>query len=151
MVATSCPRCGGEAPPEASRCPQCGFVFVEDREPRRRGVRSATVVIALLALAAGLAGAAALLAGRGEPAAAPEPPDPLAAARAERRLEGRFANAGFDDTAGVRCRRAVRLAGATRCHVRYANGDTQLILVGLDGRGELDITIPYPAQRRPGD
>jgi hypothetical protein len=27
----------------------------------------------------------------------------------------------------------------------------QLILVGLDGRGELDITIPYPAQRRPGD
>jgi hypothetical protein len=151
MVATSCPRCGGEAPPEASRCPQCGFVFVEDREPRRRGVRSATAVIALLALAAGLAGAAALLAGRGEPAAAPEPPDPLAAARAERRLEGRFANAGYDDTAGVRCRRAVRLAGATRCHVRYANGDTQLILVGLDGRGELDITIPYPAQRRPGD
>jgi hypothetical protein len=149
MVATSCPRCGGEAPPGASRCRQCGFVFFEEREPRRHRGRAARLVIALLALAAGLAGAAALLAGRGEPA--PEPPAPLAAARAERRLEGRFANAGYDDTAGVRCRRAVRLAGATRCQVRYANGDTQLILVGLDGRGELDITIPYPAQRRPGD
>jgi hypothetical protein len=41
-------------------------------------------------------------------------------------------------------------SGSTRCQVRYANGDTQLILVGLDARGELDITIPYPAQRRPG-
>ena len=125
-------------------------MFFEERGPRRRRGRSAPLVIALGALSVGLAGAAAVLAGRGEPAAAPEPPDPLAAARAERRLEGQFANAGYDDTAGVRCRRAIRLAGATRCHVRYANGDTQLILVGLDGRGELDITIPYPAQRRPG-
>ncbi len=75
----------------------------------------------------------------------------MAAARAERRLEVRFANTGYDDTAGVRCRRAVRLAGATRCHVRYANGDTQLVLVGLDGGGELEIAIPYPAQRIPED
>jgi hypothetical protein len=50
-----------------------------------------------------------------------------------------------------RCESAVRLGGATRCQVRYANGDTQLILAGLDGRGDLDVTIPYPAQRRPGD
>jgi hypothetical protein len=151
MLATSCPRCGDEAPQRASRCRKCGFVFFEERESRRHRVRSAPVVIALVALAAGLAAGAALLAGRGEPAAAPDPPDPLTAASAERRLESRFANAGYDDTAGVRCPRAVRLAGATRCQVRYANGDTQLILVGLDGRGELDITIPYPAQRRPGD
>jgi hypothetical protein len=147
MLATSCPRCGGDAPPQASRCRRCGFVFFEEREPRRL-VRPARV-IALVALAAGLAAGAALLVARGEPAA-PEPPDRLAATRAERRLESRFANAGYDDTAAVRCRRAVRLGGATRCQVHYANGDTQLILVGLDGRGRLDITIPYPAQRRPG-
>lgn len=69
---------------------------------------------------------------------------------AEHLLESQFANAGYDDTAAVSCRRAIRLGSATRCQVRYANGDTQLILVGLDGRGDLDITIPYPAQRRPG-
>jgi hypothetical protein len=148
MLASSCPRCGGEAPPRTSRCRQCGFVFFEEREPRRL-VRPAARVIALLALVAGLAAAAALLLSRGEPAT-PEPPDSLAAARAEQRLKSRFANAGYDDTTAVRCRRAVRLGGATRCQVLYANGDTQLILVGLDGRGGLDITIPYPARRRPG-
>jgi hypothetical protein len=147
MPAISCPRCSGEAAPGASRCRQCGFVFLEDREPPRRRFRYALVVIALAALAAG----AGLLAARGEPAAAPEPPDPLPAAKADRRLESQFIDAGYDDTAGVRCGRAIRPSGATRCHVRYANGDTQLILVGLDGRGALDITIPYPAQRLSGD
>jgi hypothetical protein len=147
MVATSCPHCGGEAAPGASRCRECGFGFLEDREPARRRLRSAFVVIALGALAAG----AALLAARGEPAAGPEPPDPLPAAKAAPRLESQFIKAGYDDTAGVRCGRAIRLGGATRCHVQYANGDTQLILVGLDGRGVLDITIPYPAQRLSGD
>jgi hypothetical protein len=150
MVATSCPRCGGEAPPQASRCPQCGFVFFEERRPRRRVVRLAPRLISLVIVAAALAAGLALLLSRREPAAAPQPPEPVAVARAEQRLESRFANAGYDDTAAVRCRRAISLGGATRCQVRYANGDTQLILVGLDGRGELDITIPYPAQRRPG-
>ena len=74
----------------------------------------------------------------------------MAQARAEHLLESQFANAGYDDTAAVSCRHAIRLGSATRCQVRYANGDTQLILVGLDGRGDLAITIPYPAQRRPG-
>ena len=105
------------------------------------------MVIALGALAAG----AALLVARDEPAAAPEPPDPLPAAKAAPRLKSQFIDAGYNDTAAVRCGRAIRLGGATRCHVRYANGDTQLILVGLDGRGALDLTIPYPAQRLSGD
>ena len=100
-------------------------------------------------MAALIAGAALLLT-RDEPAAAPAPPRPVAQARAERLLESQFANTGYDDTAAVSCGRAVRVGGSTRCQVRYANGDTQLILVGLDGRGDLDITIPYPAQRRPG-
>ena len=147
MPATSCPRCRCEAAPGASRCGKCGFVFLEDREPPRLGFRSALVVIALGALAAG----AALLAARDEPAAAPEPPDPLPAAKAAPRLKSQFIDAGYNDTAAVRCGRAIRLGGATRCHVRYANGDTQLILVGLDGRGALDLTIPYPAQRLSGD
>jgi ribosomal protein L40E len=147
MLATSCPRCGGEAPQGASRCRRCGFAFLEKRERRRRPVRCALVVVALVTLAAG----GALLVGRGKPAAAPDSSAPLSAAKAEPRLESQFVNAGYHDTAGVRCGRAVRLAGATRCHVRYTNGDTQLILVGLDGRGALDITIPYPAQRIAGD
>ena len=99
---------------------------------------------------AALIAGAALLLTRDQPAAAPAPPPPVAQARAERLLESQFANAGYDDTAAVSCRRAIRLGSSTRCQVRYANGDTQLILVGLDGRGDLDITIPYPAQRRPG-
>lgn len=106
---------------------------------------------ALVALALALVAGAVVLLTRDESAATRQPPGPLAQAPAERRLETQFANAGYDDTAAVRCGRAVRLGGATRCQVRYANGDTQLILVGLDGRGELDLTIPYPAQRRPAD
>jgi hypothetical protein len=149
MLSTSCPSCGVESPPQAPRCGSCGFVFFEERE--RRGFTHPTPPVVLVILAGVLlAGAVALLTGD-EPAAAPAPPEPVAQARAERRLESQFANAGYDDTSAVRCRRAVRLGGATRCQIRYANGDTQLILVGLDGRGELDITIPYPAQRRPGD
>jgi hypothetical protein len=122
-------------------------------EQRRRGglgrLRPLSAVLSALAVVV-VVGLVVLLSGD-EPAAAPGPPDPVAAALAERRLGVRFANAGYNDTAGVRCRRAVRLAGATRCHVRYSNGDTQLILVGLDGGGELEIAIPYPAQRLPGD
>jgi hypothetical protein len=105
----------------------------------------------MLALGAALLAGTLALVTRDETAAAPQPPEPMGPTQAQHRLERQFANAGYDDTASVRCRRAVRLAvTGTRCHVRYANGDTQLILVALDQRGELDITIPYPAQRRPG-
>jgi hypothetical protein len=150
MTKTSCPRCEAETPPEAARCESCGFVFFEERE-RRLLDRSGLLAACLLAVAVALAAGGAFLLTRDDPAPSPEPPGPLAVAPAERRLETQFANAGYDDTAAVRCRRVVRLGGSTRCQVRYANGDTQLILVGLDGRGELDITIPYPAQRRPAD
>ncbi len=150
MTTASCPRCEAETPPQASRCQSCGFVFFEERV-RRRLRRLGPLPAALVALALALVAGAVVLLTRDESAATRQPPGPLAQAPAERRLETQFANAGYDDTAAVRCGRAVRLGGATRCQVRYANGDTQLILVGLDGRGELDITIPYPAQRRPAD
>ncbi len=146
MIAASCPSCGSEALPHTPRCEQCGFVFFEGRERRRIG-RPRPLPVALLALVLVVAAGAVALLTRDGPAAAPVP---VAQASAERRLESQFANAGYDDTASVRCRRAIRSGGSTRCQVRYANGDTQLILVGLDARGELDITIPYPAQRRPG-
>lgn len=149
MSTTSCPHCEAETPPHASRCQSCDYVFFEERE-RRLIPRPGALPAALLALGLAVVAGAVLLLTRDEPAAAPAPPEPVAKAPAERRLETQFATAGYDDTAGVRCRRAVRLGGATRCQIRYANGDTQLILVRLDGRGELDITIPYPAQRRPG-
>jgi predicted nucleic acid-binding Zn ribbon protein len=150
MLAASCPRCGAQAPPQTSRCRACGFVFFEER---RRVARRAVVLAATLGLVvvfAVIAGAVALLS-RDEPAAAPRPQGPVAAARAERWLGAQFADAGDDDTAAVRCRRVVRSAGPTRCQVRYPNGDTQLMLVALDERGELAVSIPYPAQRRPGN
>ena len=150
MLATSCPHCGAETPPQAARCQSCGFVFVEERSRRRLG-RPGPLAVSLVALVAALIAGAGLLLTRDEPAAAPAPPPPVAQARAERLLERQFANAGYDDTAAVSCGRAIRRGSSTRCQVRYANGDTRLILVGLDGRGGLDITIPYPAQRRPGD
>jgi predicted nucleic acid-binding Zn ribbon protein len=148
MLAASCPRCGAPAPPQISRCRTCGFVFFEERRrvPRRGVVVAAT--LGLVVVAAVIAGAAALLS-RDEPAAAPPPQGPVAAARAERWLEAQFADAGDDDTASARCRRVARMAGPTRCQVRYPNGDTQLMLVALDERGELAVSIPYPAQRRP--
>lgn len=149
VTGASCPHCGREAALRTSRCQNCDFVFFEDRAPRQYP-RRGPIALTALAFAAALAGGVVLL-NRDEPAAAPERPEPVAAAPAGRQLERQFVNAGADDTAAVRCGRAIRLAGATRCQVRYANGDTQLILVGLDRRGELDITIPYPAQRRPGD
>jgi hypothetical protein len=149
MLATSCPRCEVETPPQAPRCQSCGFVFFEERR-RRRLPRPDPVAMALVALAVAFIAGAALLLTRDEPAAAPPPPQPVPQRRAERLLESRFANAGYDDAAAVRCKRAIRLGDSTRCQVRYANGDTRLILVGLDGRGDLGITIPYPAQRRPG-
>ena len=149
MTSASCPRCEAETPPQAWRCQSCGFVFFEERE-RRRLRRLGPLPAALLALALALVAGAVVLLTRDEPAAAPAPPEPVAQAPAERRLETQFANAGYDDTAAVRCGRSIRPSDPTRCQVRYADGDTQLILVGLDGRGELDITIPYPAQRRPG-
>jgi len=150
MTTASCPRCEAETPQQAARCQACGFVFFEERE--RRGLAlPGPLTACLLAAAVALFGGGVLLLRHDEPAASGQRPGPVAAAPAERRLESQFANAGHDDTAAVRCGRAIRLSGATRCQVRYANGDTQLILVGLDGRGELDITIPYPAQRRPGD
>ena len=115
----------------------------------RRGVVLAAT-LGLVAVFAVIAGAVALLS-RDDPAAAPRPQGPVAAARAERWLGAQFADASDDDTAAVRCRRVVRSAGPTRCQVRYPNGDTQLMLVALDERGELAVSIPYPAQRRPGN
>jgi hypothetical protein len=150
MLATSCPGCEAQAPPHSARCEACGFVLFEERE-RRRFKRPGPLSLALLALVAALVAGGLVLLARDEPRAAPPAPQPVSQARAERRLELQFANARYDDTAAVRCRSAIRQAGATRCQVRYANGDTQLVLVGLDQRGELDVAIPYPAQRRPGD
>lgn len=152
MIAASCPRCGAQAPPQTSRCRACGFVFYEERRGRRvarRGLVFAAT-LALVVVVVVSAGAAVLL-NRDEPAAAPPATGPVAAARAERWLEAQFADAGDDDTASARCRGVVRMAEPTRCQVRYPNGDTQLMLVALDERGELAVSIPYPAQRRPGD
>ena len=148
VISTSCPRCGLEAAPQASRCQGCGFGFFEGGEPRR-AVRPSRRASASVALAAAVVVGAVLLFGRGEPRRAPRPPEPVAAARAEHRLERHIANVGYDDNAAVRCRSPISRGGATRCHVRYSDGDTQLILVGLDARGGFDVSVPYPAQRRP--
>jgi predicted nucleic acid-binding Zn ribbon protein len=146
MIAASCPRCGAQAPPQTSRCRACGFVFFEERRGRRVARRGLVLAAALGLLVLAVIAGAALLLSRDEPAAAPAPAGPVAAARAERWLEAQFA-----DAASARCRQVVRMAETTRCQVRYPNGDTQLMLVARDERGELAVSIPYPAQRRPGD
>lgn len=143
----SCPLCGADAPARAARCPRCGFAFLEAPAPRslaRPRRPRGWIVLGLLALAAG---GAALLLGRDS-----TPPEAraVAAPRAEERLERRLATAEIDDAASVRCPHVIRAGRSTRCQVRYANGDTQLILVSLLASGELDVDVPYPAQRRPG-
>ena len=151
MPHATCPSCGAEAAPQAARCPACGFGFLESGEPRMRRPRRSRPrpgTVALVSLCALVAAAAALLTARDEPAAAPKPPAPVSAADAEARLERQAARAGYEDTAMVSCARPVEQGRDTRCHISYANGDTQLILVALDSRGDFYITVPYPAQRR---
>jgi hypothetical protein len=79
----------------------------------------------------------------------PGPPEPVPAARAERLLEHRL-DAG--PRASVRCPPArIDSANESRCQFVYPDGDTQLMLVTLGADGELQIRVPYPAQRRPAD
>jgi hypothetical protein len=146
-TSTSCPRCGAGSPALASRCAACGFVFFEQR-PRRRPLPRFSWPLAGAALAslALLAWGAVLLTREPEP----EPPAPVARVAAERRLETRLAASGVAGIGSVRCAGPVRRGADTRCHLLYADGDTQLMLVSLSGSGELDIAVPYPAQRRPG-
>ena len=139
----SCPRCGTVAPAEAARCGECGFVFVELPAPRSLPRPSpAWVVVGLLVLVGAVA--AVLLATRDSP---PQPPAPVPAPRAEARL-ARQLDAG--PAASVHCTGPIRSGRSTRCQFLYPDGDTQLMLVTLSRRGELDVDVPYPAQRRPG-
>jgi ribosomal protein S27AE len=143
---TSCPRCGAGAPAGASSCGECGFVFFE--APARRSLPRPSPVwtgAALLVLAGGVA--LALLLSRDQ---APEPPAPVPAISADRRLEQQLRTSGVEDVGGVDCQATIRARGLTRCELLYDNGDTQLLLVDLTADGELDIQQPYPAQRRPG-
>jgi hypothetical protein len=144
LTSASCPRCGAAAPDSAARCESCGFVFFD--LPQRRSLprpRARWVALALVALPACVA--AVVLLTRDPP---PEPPAPVPAERAERRLERRLAAQASES---VRCPAPIRPQGATRCQFIYADGDTQLMLVSLTRRGELEIAVPYPAQRRPAD
>jgi hypothetical protein len=141
----SCPQCDAGAAVGASRCMSCGFVFFE-RRPRLSLPRPSllSVVLALLVVAAGTA--VALLLTRDHPAT---PLGPVPAARAESRLEHQL-GAGGGPPGSVRCAGSIRRRHFTRCHFRYADGDTQLMLVTVTADGTLDIDVPYPAQRRPG-
>jgi hypothetical protein len=139
----SCPRCGTVAAAKAARCGECGFVFFE-LSARRSPPRASPVwvALALLALAGGVAAVALLT--RDSP---PAPPAPVPAARAEARL-ARQLDAG--PAASVRCAGQIRPGRSTRCQFLYPDGDTQLMLVTLSRGAQLDVDVPYPAQRRPG-
>jgi hypothetical protein len=100
------------------------------------------VVPVLLVVAGGVA--IALLLAR-DPA--PEPIAAVPAARAEQRLERQLTGG---PPGAVRCPGSIRPGRASRCEFRYEDGDTQLMLVTVSANGELDIEVPYPAQRRPG-
>jgi hypothetical protein len=147
MAATtpSCPRCGAGAAARASRCVSCGYVFFE--EPPRRALprpRPLWLLAAAIVAAAGVG--VAIAATRDSP---PDPPAPVPAARAERRLARQLGADAGGLPGSVRCPRPVRPGRTTRCEFLYADGDTQLMLVTVTANGELDIEVPYPAQRRP--
>jgi hypothetical protein len=130
----------------APRCTGCGFVFFD--EPSRRALtRPPARLVAAGALLAAVVVAAAVLVTRDPPR---EPPGPVARAAAEQRLEARLTTSGVEQVGSVRCDASVRPGRTTRCELRYSDGDTQLMLVGVAPDGELDIEVPYPAQRRPG-
>ncbi len=121
-------------------------MFFEER-PRRSLPRPSPPL--LLAAAAVLAiGAVVVVLLAREPA--PEPVAPVGAASAETRLENQLRRDGLEDVGSVRCAGPIAPGRRTRCQLLYSDGDTQLMLVSLVGDGQLDIEVPYPAQRRPG-
>ncbi len=141
----TCPQCGTAAASGAARCDRCGFVFFE--EPPRPSLPRPSplwIALALLVLAGGVA--VALVLTRDSP---PKPLEPVSADTAEQRLESQL-RAGGGPSGSVRCPGSIRPDRPTRCEFVYADGDTQLMVVSLRVGGELDIEVPYPAQRRPG-
>ena len=114
------------------------------RRPLRRPSPRSVAGVAIV-LAAGAAVAALLT--RDSP---PEPPSAVPAGRAEVRLEHQLGSGGVGPPGSVGCPSSIRPGRTTRCEFRYPDGDTQLMLVSLTTQGELDIEVPYPAQRRPG-
>ena len=144
LTTASCPQCGAPAEPGAATCRSCGFVFFE--LPARRSLprpSAAWIAAGVAVLVACVAGVVLLTR---EPE--PQPPQPVPAAQAERRLERQLA-AG--PSASVRCPERIDTVDDTRGQFIYPDGDTQLMLVTLGSDGELEIRVPYPAQRRPGD
>jgi hypothetical protein len=148
MLTTSCPRCGAESPPRAARCRGCGFAFVEEagrhRLPRPRPSGR------LLALAAGGAAAAVavVLLPWGGSSPRPLAAQAVPALEAERRLELIYSSPSDDETASVRCPRAIEPGRTVRCELRYRDGIARAMLVRLSPRGALEADIPYPATLR---
>ncbi|MEA2420030.1 MAG: hypothetical protein QOE60_2236 [Thermoleophilaceae bacterium] len=117
--------------------------------PRRSLPRPAPRWVALGTVLLAGGAAVVLLLTRDAP---PPPPAPVPAARAELRLARQLGVGRLAGPAGsVSCPGSIREGHATRCQFRYPDGDTQLMLVILTRAGELDIDVPYPAQRRAGD
>jgi len=140
----SCPRCGVSSSPGAGRCAGCGFAFFEEAEARRLPRPSGRVLGAGAAVAAA-AVAIVLLATRDSP---PDPPGPVAAREAERRLELRFSRSADDETAAVRCPQPIPPGRIVRCEIRYADGIARALMVRVMRDGELDASVPYPATLR---
>jgi hypothetical protein len=145
LTTASCPQCGAAAEPEAATCSSCGFIFFELPASRSLPRPSAAWIAVGVAVLVACGAAVVLLTREPEPG----PPQPVPAARAERLLERRL-DAG--PGASVRCPPArIDTLNEARCQFVYPDGDTQLMLVTLGSDGELEIEVPYPAQRRPGD
>jgi len=139
-VDASCPRCGSGAPAGAAHCRACGFRFLEEPAGRPLPWRA---LLAAGAVAAAVALAAVVL-------TRDSPPGPVDRAGAGERLAAQLRDGGVADLDRVECGGAVRRGAFTRCQASYRDGDTQLLLVTLTARDELDVQNPYPAQRRPG-
>ena len=137
--------CGAPAPAATPTCAQCGFVLLEEERPRRRP--RPWIAAGLVVAVAIVAGLAAVLLARNP---APSAPDPAAAALAAPRLERQRGTNRGGPQGRVTCPGAIRPDRATRCRFLYRDGDTQLMLVTVRAHGELEIDVPYPAQRRPG-
>jgi hypothetical protein len=102
-------------------------------------------VVALAVAVVAAAVAIVLVAERDAP---PSPPSPVPALEAERRLELRYSSTSDDESAAVRCPRAIEPGRTIRCELRYRDGVPRALLVRLSPRGELEADIPYPATLR---
>jgi ribosomal protein L40E len=159
MTDTTCPRCDAPAPPGARGCARCGYSFLEDSGPGRKGphpsARQAVVAVGATAVLAVAVAGVALLTGGGDGGAVASDssagtqldrlaPHPISTPAAERLLERRYFGTKSDESASVSCSGRIPepAHSVRRCRVHYPGGMERRVVLVTTANGQEVITQP---------